>query len=84
MRTQSELQSAAWGGGELPISPCDIEILHTQKMRSEQIRTAFPRGGGGSRTRVQTRSPKAFYTFILRLILLRGMAADDLTLAAVP
>lgn len=33
--------------------------------------------------RVQTRSPKAFYTFILRLVLLLGMAADGLTLAAV-
>ncbi len=30
MRAQSELQSAAWGGGELPISHGDIEIL-TQK-----------------------------------------------------
>ena len=50
-----------------------------KKMRSES-EPHRPRGGGGSRTRVQTRSPKAFYTFILRLILLRGMAADDLTL----
>ena len=40
-------------------------------------------GGGGSRTRVQTRNPKAFYTFILQLILLRGMATDSLTQAAV-
>ncbi len=24
-RASGEQQSAAWGGGELPISPCDIE-----------------------------------------------------------
>nr|DAU46112.1 MAG TPA: hypothetical protein [Caudoviricetes sp.] len=29
-------------------------------------------GGGGSRTRVQTRNPKAFYTLIRRFVLLSG------------
>ena len=51
-------------------TPPPAERLPPPKRKKDGIKPVFWSGGGGSRTRVQTRSPKAFYTFSRHLILL--------------